>query len=628
MNYSEYTTETPDYFFEPRLQHLRPSGPGGVSADAIPVLDNVISPIENLSSRAPMPTLPSPVEHLNLGRRDEVVDAQLPDVMCCGTVIPHNELRPIREMLGQHAAQRSRYGHGAGEGHGLRPDDERLSGTQGRHGAVAVSEPLYTADLYDQGFVSLSGVPSVYVGVYTDPVTGEEYDAYESALPPPDTDYESTVDAPGRNVKLAHLQGGWSDNTPRRTRVEVLEDDFHMQYDRSIGSFGTYDPSYYKEVIQHNSRFSYDDIHPDGERPMSLERSANTIGNQGTVNVRPLPYLTPTNRGKWSETTFRSGVDATTEGAGGGSSRVYAEYTTVPFERAENSRIDGGGPEAGGAYTGVMSAKSDFDVHPTQRSASEQYIPPTGPPAQTSVYGRHFFGTAETPTNHAGTEELNFSAFKTITSTHAAPRLQNQIVSAPLRQMGLTSTERSTFGGQYANYAPALMNQVPELPISKTGTTSTEADRGVFATSGYTAHVYSGAHMAMDKTKRQAMNTILTMDAGNQTAFPATGIYSRFNDKSGHLTDFLMPTKTLYGSDSVVVNRVEAHGESTNLSTKRQAGASMSRGVEANAHDTIVYGSVRRGKEQMVNARLGTVHASEATSGFGWGLRDDELVGR
>ena len=336
----EYT-EDYGYDFDPRARKISQTSGFGVEAAAVPVLNTIVNPIENLSNRIPMPTVLSPAERADVagGRRrpdpqSGGMDPQGEDATCCGTYIAHHELRQTRENLGMNQAQRSRYGTSPGEGVSLQHDEERVSGTQQQHGPVDVSDPLYTHELYNQGFISMSAVPSVFVGVYTDPVTGEEFDAYESAMPPPDADYEETLNSSGRNVKLAHLQGGWRDTTPRPTKTEVLEDDFHMQYDRTINTYGTYDPSYYLEVIEHNNRFNRDDHHPDEEGPVVVGTPANTLGNQGDVKIRPMPYLAPTNRGNWAETTFRSGVDPTQEGAGGGDQRLDYEWTNTPYVRA------------------------------------------------------------------------------------------------------------------------------------------------------------------------------------------------------------------------------------------------------------------------------------------------------
>jgi ribosomal protein L35AE/L33A len=638
------------YDFDPRLRRVAPADEGGVSQEAVPVLDTVVSPVENLSNRLPMPTVASPVESLNVGRpvgadphgEEGGMDPLSLDATCCGSYIGHHELRQTRENLGLNQAQRARYGRSPGEGEALQPDDERVSGTQQtQHGPVPISDPLYTADLYDQGFVSLSAVPSVFVGVYTDPITGEEFDAYESGMPPPDADYEEMFSAPARNVSLARLQGGWRDTTPRPTKVEVLEDDFHMQYDRSINTYGTYDPTYYMEVIEHNNRFKRDGHHPDSEGPIQVGTPANTLGNQGDVKVRFTPYVTPTNRGKWAETTFRSGIDASQEGAGGGDLRMEYEYTTNPYIRAESNRIDGGGMEAGGAYQGFMNqygGSEGFDHHPTQRSTSEHRMPNMGPAGDGGAQALGVYGEVAAPTGNNGTQDVGLYGVGNLTGEQEGAMLQNQMVPAPHSLAGLEAVEELAFGpAQYEHEGQKLMNQKVENVNSKSGVVNAHLTRGVRGETGHGQQLDGGVRTAMDKTKREALLRVqATMDGfmGGYHAAPNQATRTRFSDKSGYLVDFMMPSGTLGGSDSLVANGSQVVGESTNLDTKREAFYDNQFGVDgvaATAPDaTVWYGNYRQGMEHLsVRPRGSVFENTNAGAGMALGFREmRDTVGR
>jgi len=643
---SSFYTGTPvydedfGYNFDPRLRRIAPANEGGVGQEAVPVLDTVVSPVENLCNRLPMPTVASPVESLNVGRPGgadgpppgEGMDPQSLDATCCGPYVGHFELRQTRENLGLNQAQRARYGRSPGEGESLQPDEERISGTQAtQHGPVPVSDPLYTADLYDQGFISMSAVPSVFVGVYTDPITGEEFDAYESGMPPPDTDHTETISAPGRNVKLAHLQGGWSDTTPRPTKVEVLEDDFHMQYDRSINTFGTYDPSYYLEVIEQNNRFSRDDHHVDSDGPIVTGTPANTMGNQGDVKIRFTPYITPTNRGKWAETTFRSGIDAANEGAGGGDMRLDYTYTTIPYERAESNRVDGGGAESGGAYTGFMNqygGAEGFDHHPTQQSTTEHRIPNMGPAGPGGAEASGVYGDVAAPMGNSGTQDVGLYGVGPVTGDHEAAALQNQIVAAPHSLAGLEAVDEAAFGAtQYAHDGAKLMNQRVENVTSKSGAMNGHHTWGSAGVTGHATQLDGGARTAMDKTKRQQLLKVqgaFDTALGHMNAQPLQAKQTRFSDKSGHLVDFMMPGGTLGGTESLV-NGAQVRGASTNLDTKRQAEYYNQfgvNGVAANAPDgTVVFGTYRQGMEHLSERPLGSVvenHNASASMALGF----------
>jgi hypothetical protein len=627
------------YDFDPRYRKLGRSSEFGIGAAPSPVLNTIVNPVENLSNRIPMPTVLSPVDRADVGHAAppqhgggaEGMDPQAEDATCCGPYIPHFELRQTRENLGLNQAQRARYGTSPGEGVSLQPDEERISGTQQQHGPVDVSDPLYTHELYNQGFVSMSAVPSVFVGVYTDPITGEEYDAYESAMPPPDADYEETLNSSGRNVKLAHLQGGWRDTTPRPTKTEVLEDDFHMQYDRSINTYGTYDPSRYLEIIEHNNRFKHDDHHPDSDGPVIVGLPANTLGNQGDVKIRPMPYLPPTNRGKWAETTFRANVDPSQEGAGGGDQRLEYEWTNTPYARAENSRQDGGGMQAVADYQGFAQqygGAEGWDNIDTQRSLSQMYTPNIGP-AETAVSNMQVFGDVPAPNASTGTIDSGMYAVGNITGEQDAATLQNQLVAAPSSLAGLDVVDESQFGpAQYAHDAHKLMNSRVDNSTVKTGLLANQG------TSMGTEGGYHGqqldklVHGAQYKTKREALQHIqsaFNTAIGGSTAQPTQATRTRFNNKRSHLTDFMMPGGTIGGTDSMITNGAQNLGAVTNLSTKREGTYDNQFGVKSQQPNdsTVWFGDYRQSMQRTSVRPTGNFTHNAATSGMSIGLRDD-----
>ena len=635
----EYTQDY-GYDFDPRVREVVSSTMGGAQPVPVPVLNTIVNPIENLSNRIPLPTVLSPVDMADVAgvggatpppEGGEGMDPMSEDATCCGSYIPHFELRQTRENLGLNQAQRSKYGLSPGEGVSLQEDETRVSGTQQtQHGPVPVSDPLFTHELYDQGFVSMSAVPSVFAGVFTDPITGEEYDAYESGMPPPDADYEDALNSSGRNVKLAHLQGGWRDTTPRPTKTEILEDDFHMTYDRSINTYGTYDPSYYLDVIAHNNRFNHDDHHPDSDGPVIVGLPANTRGNQGDTKIRPMPYLKPTNRGKWAETTFRSGVDPQVAVAGGGE-RLNYEWTNTPYVRAENSRIDGGGMEATANYQGFAEqygGAEGFDNVDTQRSVSQHEMPNMGP-ATWEVPSQQVFGEVAAPNSFTGTVDSGSYGLGPVTAEQTAQMLQDQLVHVPTSMTGLESVDESQFGAiQYEHDGHKMMNARVEHATKKTGTlTNTHMTMGTNGT--YSAQQMDKlVHSAQYKTNREALERIQTAfntALGGYTAHSNQATVTRFSDKSGHMTDFVMPSSSIGGTESMVTNGVQNLGAVTNLSSKREAMYDNQFGVKSIAPNdsTVVLGEYRQNMEHLNVRPQGNLTYLVGNSGMAMGLRDD-----
>jgi hypothetical protein len=481
-------------YYDPQLRTLVPSparqAPAGhgyqnsgstYTPQALSVLDTKTNPVEFYETRLPLPTIGSPVRQI--GRAKSFADAYQPaslvratqaappavaahphvlppgtevmdgNIAYCSLDIPSKELRQVREDLGAEMADFSRWGRGPGGGVSLDlAAPNVVSGTAIQNGPVAVSTPHVNKHLYDQGFISLSGVPMINAGTYKNPLTGVEYKAYESALPPPDADYEETLTAPARNVKLAHLQGGWTDNTPRPTKVELVEDDFHMQYDRTINTFGTYDPSRYVEMFERTNRFTRNDEHPDPDGPELVGVPANMDGNQN-VKIRPLPYLPPTNRGKWGETTFRSGIDARVA-VGNSQTPVERTYTSFPAARLENTRQDGGGMEVTQNTQGFMDTQMGGggrrDVLPTQRSTTEGNLPYMAPASFVRLNANTGTAVHSAPTGDRGTQvhgEQQYGGGTHGATVHAGSSEREQLVSAPTGLSGTQYTDAQQYGG-------------------------------------------------------------------------------------------------------------------------------------------------------------------------------------
>ena len=520
-------------FYDPELRTLsREYNDTSYVPRARPVFDPKINPIEFLETRLPLPVISSPVRRVaragNVGGSPRLlrsavrpgegeegggvgggggggvggggggggggrggggrpagatsaVVAPLPcgtDVMdgnvpYCSLDIPSKELRQVREDLGAEMADFGRWGRGAGGGVSLDVvnGQHAVSGTPLQNGPVAVSTPPVTNHLYDQGFISMSGVPMINAGTYKNPLTGVEYTAYESALPPPDADYEETLTAPARNVKLAHLQGGWTDNTPRPTKVEVVEDDFHMQYDRTINTFGTYDPSRYIEMFERTNRFTRNDEHPDPDGQELVGVPANMDGTQN-VKIRPLPYLPPTNRGKWGETTFRSGIDARVA-VGNSETPVERTYTSFPCTRLENTRQDGGGMEVTQNTQGFMDTQMGGggrrDVLPTQRSATEGNLPYMAPASFVRLNANTGTATHSAPTGDRGTQYVDAPQYggthgATVEAgTSAAPP---RLVAAPTGERGTQYVDTPQYGGTHGATVEAGTSAAPPRLVS------------------------------------------------------------------------------------------------------------------------------------------------------------------
>jgi hypothetical protein len=579
---------------------------GGMSYTAqatLPVFDMQTNPVEYLNSRVPMPSISSParvVGQQQLVQQQPVMASAataLPptspvplsgvvqpqeDNLCCVLDIPSKELRQVREDLGAEVADFARWGVGAGAGIQadltVAPED----GTGYNYGPVAVSTPLVNAELYDQGFISLSAVPVVQAGKYKDPLTGVEYVAYESALPPPDADYEETLNNSARNVKLARLQGGgcgFSDNTPRPTRTELVEDDFHMQYDRSINTYGTYDASRYVEYFERSNRFKRDDEHPDPDGECNTDQlPANTMGNQpGQVKIRPLPYLPPTNRGKWAETTFRDGIDPRVA-VGNAETMVARTYTKFPCARMENTRMDGGGMQVTANTTAHMDTQMGLgrrDLMPTQRSVSEQYMPAMGPADYVRLGSNVGSEQYEPSTKYTGTYLVDNNLGAITTAHQAASTERDQVLEAPHALTGTYVVDQNVLGTVQVQdaYAPKNNNQIVQAQNSKSGVLRDDAYGAYGGAQHQATQVNPVVYEAQDLTKREELLDVYSgadTTYGHNTGAQTVAARTRFSTKKGPLVDFMMPSGALNGTDDLF-SGAQSVGASTKLNSKKEA---------------------------------------------------------
>jgi hypothetical protein len=233
-------------------------------------------------------------------------------------------------------------------------------------------------NVYAQNFMSMAGVPTVSVGTWTNPYTGVEYEAYESALPPPDADYVEMTHSAAKNMALGLLQGGsagFSNDTPEVEKREILEDNFHMHADVTINQYGG--GGSWQDALQsraytgaeRNMRFTHNDERPDGEDgPELLDHIPANRDGIYNEKIRFVPRLQHTNRGKQEEVMFRSGPGPMPQGMH--DNHVAQIYTHFPQELPDIERQ--GGPVNG--FQGVMAPtdySQTFDSVVPQRDATE-----------------------------------------------------------------------------------------------------------------------------------------------------------------------------------------------------------------------------------------------------------------
>jgi hypothetical protein len=264
-----------------------------------------VNPIENLESAYAVKTGPTAPQQLKEEWSNKYCDDAIPSKYLTQNTIASYELMGLNE-----AQRRSRpMGEGVPNIGPAVPLDQ-INGFNFGRGQTSFATVNH--DLYHGNFATLGGPPAVYTGIYNDPLTGIQYDTFESALPPPDGDWYDISYASAKNRKLDSLQGGWSNNTPIPPRKEILEGDWNQAYDRTINTYGgtgSYDEFMrcrQMSGFERSVRFNLNEFTPDNEAPELTGVPANVDGIYGNVKVRWMPRAAGTNRGHDEETSFRT----------------------------------------------------------------------------------------------------------------------------------------------------------------------------------------------------------------------------------------------------------------------------------------------------------------------------------
>jgi len=313
-----------------------------------------VNPIDNLESSYGVKTGPTAPQQLKEEWSNRYCEDAIPSKYLTEATIGSYELMGLNQ-----AQRRSRpMGEGVPMFTPAVPVNQLNESTFGKTHIEQYS--TVNNEIYHQRFATLGATPAVYTGIYTDPLTGIEYDTYESAMPPPDGDYYDMAVNPAKNRLLDVLQGGWSNNTPIPPRQEILEGDWNQGYDRTVNTFGG--PGSFGDVLrcrqldnfERSTRFTMNDFTPDNEAPELEGIPANVDGIYGNVKVRFLPNLPGTNRGHGEETTFRTGVQGQTLH----DQHVAQEYTRSPQCIAP---LDYTGPVDGSFGTYGTQERSEYN---------------------------------------------------------------------------------------------------------------------------------------------------------------------------------------------------------------------------------------------------------------------------
>ena len=286
-----------------------------------------VNPIENLESAYAVKSGPNAPQQLKQEWSNNYCDNAVPSKYLTQQTLGSYELMGLNE-----AQRRSRpMGEGVPNLGPAVPIDQINSLNFGK-GPTSFSTVSH--DLYHQNFATLGGPPAVYTGIYTDPLTGVQYDTFESGMPPPDGDWYDISYSANKNRKLDALQGGWSNNTPIPPRKEILEGDWNQAYDRPVNTYGG--GGSYADMLrcrsldsyERSTRFTLNDFTPDNEAPELTGTPANVDGIYGNIKVRFAPRLAGTNRGHDEEDSFRTGPS--TDGAHYHNNKLQQNFTKMP----------------------------------------------------------------------------------------------------------------------------------------------------------------------------------------------------------------------------------------------------------------------------------------------------------
>lgn len=389
-----------------------------------------VNPVENIESSYGVKTGPSAPQQLREEWSNRYCDDAIPSKYLTERTIGTYELMGLNE-----AQRRSRpMGEGVPNIGPAVPFEQTNEFTFGK-GPVSMS--MVSHDLYHQNFATLGGPPAVYTGIYTDPLTGIQYDTYESGMPPPDGDWYDMSYSSAKNRKLDCLQGGWSNNTPIPPRKEILEGDWNQENNRTLNTFGG--GGAYGDVtrcrrmdnLERSVRFTMNDFTPDNEAPELTGVPANVDGIYGNVKVRFNPRLTGTNRGHDEEDSYRTGpatqwyhnnkmmqeftkspqcmpaLDYMGAVDGYGAHSVYAEQERSEYNPSNELRgleVTSDLSEHGVGYVDTYGEQTRSEYNPTTRQAGVDVNPELGEHGAAYELGVSSRSDYNPPTKQWGTE--------------------------------------------------------------------------------------------------------------------------------------------------------------------------------------------------------------------------------
>lgn len=301
-----------------------------------------------------------------------------------------------------------------------------------RVGSREVSNTLVSKGLYyDDSQVGMGATNAKFEGVFRDPLTGEEYDAYSSQLPAPDADFTEMVEGQQQGVKLSLLQGGWSNNTARQPRREVLHHDEHFASDISVFTYGMRpDRDNAERRARRDVRYNYDDAHPDGPDGQldMMEQPAFMHGNQNPM-LRFAPYAPPTNRDTMSRHTQPAFLQQGSRGER--TKQVYTRFPTNPAPVIDHLP---------GANRSQLTDARALDGQVVEANAHSglallEHVP-GGAQHAARAEGRAFDGQVPAPTAVGGMALLDRTPLSDLGRGSEARALEGQ-VPAPTTQRGI-----------------------------------------------------------------------------------------------------------------------------------------------------------------------------------------------
>ena len=284
-------------------------------------------------------------------------------------------------------------------------------------------------DAYNQNFVSMSAVPAVHLGTWKDAYTGAEFEAYESAMPPPDADYVEMSHSSAKNVALGLLQGGgtgFSNDTPHPEKREILDDNFHYHANVPINQYGGADGGVWADALQarayyaaeRNMRFSHNGERPDGEDgPELLDHLPANRDGIYNEKVRFIPRMQHTNRGKKDELTFRTGAGPMPQGMQ--EHHTAQVYTHFPQQLPDIER-QGGPVDLMDGVQGPAQYAEVMDATVPQRESTQLAAGHVSADMGASTTSHGLYGTVFPQASRAGEHEMTFTQRGLTTSTHDA----------------------------------------------------------------------------------------------------------------------------------------------------------------------------------------------------------------